>query len=159
MRLTAEELLAGGALTFEVEVPAAVLRPGGGAAAGGGPSRTVVLRPLTVADLQRVVRAAREDDTLASVLTVHRALVEPELGVAQVAALPAGLVEHLLARTLEISGMSADAAELRAAAEAPLVRAAFVLAKELGWTPEEVQSLTLGQVLLHLEMLRERAAG
>ena len=57
--LTAEELLAGSALTFEVEVPASVLRPANGSRPGAR-TRTVRLRPLTVADLQLVVaRGAR----------------------------------------------------------------------------------------------------
>ena len=33
-----------------------------------------------------------------------------------------------------------------------MARACFVLAKEFGWTPEEVSGLTLGQILLYLEM-------
>ena len=32
-----------------------------------------------------------------------------------------------------------------------------MLAEGFGWTPSEVSELTLGQVLLHLEMLGERA--
>ena len=48
--LTADELLAGSALTFEVEVPAALLTAG--VATTG---RTVRLRPLTVHDLQRIL--------------------------------------------------------------------------------------------------------
>jgi hypothetical protein len=155
--LSSEELLAGGALTYPCEVPAATLRPGEGGR-GASPGR-VVLRPLTVADLQRITRAARDSDSLASVLTVQRALVEPAMAVAEVASLHAGLVQFLLDKALEISGITADAGQLEESAEAPLARAAFVLAQEFGWTPEEIGDLTLGQVLLHLEMLRERAAG
>ena len=41
------------------------------------------------------------------------------------------------------------------AIDAPLAKAAFVLAQEFGWTPREVGELTLGQMLLHLQMLAE----
>ena len=36
--------------------------------------------------------------------------------------------------------------------QAPLARACFILAKEFGWTPEEVSGMTIGQILLYLEM-------
>jgi hypothetical protein len=57
--LSPEELLAGSALTYEIEVPADVLRPG--ASRNSTPETTpgrVRLRPLTVSDLQVVSRAA-----------------------------------------------------------------------------------------------------
>jgi hypothetical protein len=150
MMLTAEELLAGSDLTFAVEVPGAVLRPSDGDGAGG----TVELRPLTVRDLQLVSRAARESDTLLAALMVQRALSAPALSVAQVSALPVGVVQFLLYHVNRISGIAASADELAAAAEAPLTKAAFTLAREFGWTPQQVGELTLGQVLLHLQMLR-----
>ena len=37
--------------------------------------------------------------------------------------------------------------------QAPLCRACFVLAREFGWTPQEVSEMTIGQILLYLEML------
>lgn len=154
--LTAEELLAGSALRYEVAVPPAVLHPGNGT--NGGGSLTVRLRPLTVQDLQLINRAARESDALVATLMVQRALVEPELSVAEVAALHAGLVQYLLAEVNRISAISATADHLAAAAEDPLARAAFVLAREFGWTPQQVGELTLGQVLLHLRMLKEAQA-
>ncbi|HEX9440106.1 MAG TPA: hypothetical protein VF909_10505 [Roseiflexaceae bacterium] len=153
MMLSVEELLAGSSLTFEVVIPPAVLRPADGAA---GEARTVRLRPLTVRDLQLIARAAKESDALSATLMVQRALVDPELSVAQVAAMHVGLVQYLLEHVNRISGITATAAELDDAAEAPLARAAFVLAREFGWTPQQVSELTLGQVLLHLQMLRER---
>ena len=36
--------------------------------------------------------------------------------------------------------------------QAPLARACFILAKEFGWTPEEVSGMTIGQILLYIEM-------
>jgi len=160
--LGADELLAGSALTFEVTVPAAMLRPGTAPPSGTKGTEdtsTVVLRPLSVRDLQRITRAARDQDQLASVLSVERALVKPSLGVAQVASMHAGLAQFLLAKVMEISGLEVDAATLEATAAEPLAKAAFTLSEAFGWTPQEVQALTLGQVLLHLEMLKERAVG
>jgi hypothetical protein len=31
-----------------------------------------------------------------------------------------------------------------------------LLSAEFGWTPDEVAGLTLGQMLVHLELIRER---
>lgn len=152
MILSPEELLAGGALTFEVEVPASVLRPSDGHT-GDEPGK-VRLRPLTVRDLQLISRAAKESDSLMATLMVQRALVEPEANVAQVAAMHVGLVQFLLEQVNQISGITATAEQIDGAVEAPLAKAAFVLANEFGWTPQQVSELTLGQVLLHLEMLK-----
>jgi hypothetical protein len=192
--LSAEELLAGSTLTYEIEIPGQVLHPAlkgtpfpvGGetgsstlkdhAAIGkprprgkesaqssrtgsseaeplGAGSGTVRLRPLTVRDLQRISRAAKESDSLVATLMIQQALVEPQMSVAQVAALHVGLVQFLLQNVNQISGIAVTTEELAEAADVPLVRAAFVLAREFGWTPQQVQELTLGQVLLHLEML------
>jgi hypothetical protein len=149
--LSAEELLAGSSLTFEVEVPAEVLRPTGQA----GPGR-VRLRPLTVHDLQLVTRAAKESQSLVAALMVQRSLVEPEMSAAQAMALPVGLLQFLLDQVNRISGITATAEYVSAAVEAPLVKAAHILAREYGWTPQEVSGLTLGQVLLHLQLLKEQ---
>lgn len=152
--LSAEELLAGAALTWEVEVPAALLGRSASSTGNGGGGK-VRLRPLTVQDLQVVSRAAKENDQLLATLMVQRALVEPDMGVPQVAALPVGLVQLLLDHVQRISGIAAGADDLAEAAEAPIARAAFLLAREFGWTPGEIQELTLGQVLLHLQMLKQ----
>ena len=153
--LSAEELLAGGSLTFEVEVPAEVLHPTEGA--GNGMPTTVRLRPHTVRDLQLVSRAAKESDSLTGTLMVQRALVEPEMSVAQASTMHVGLVQFLLQQVNRISGIATTSEQLPGMAEAPLAKAAFVLAQEFGWTPQQVNELTLGQVLLHLQMLKEKA--
>lgn len=154
--LSPEELLAGSGLTYEVAVPASVLHPGNGA---GAPARqTVRIRPLTVSDLQLVTRAARENDSLVGVLMVQRALVEPAMSIPQVAGLHVGLMQFLLGEVNRVSAIAVSDAEVAAAAAAPLSRAAFVLAREYGWTPQQVSELTLGQVLLHLEMLTAEQA-
>jgi hypothetical protein len=152
--LSVEELLAGGNLTFEVEVPAEVLRPAEGA--GNGKPTALRLRPLTVRDLQLISRAAKESDSLTATLMVQRALVEPEMSIAQVSAMHVGLLQFLLGQVNWVSGITATSEQLSGAAEAPLAKAAFVLAQEFGWTPQQVNELTLAQVLLHLRMLKER---
>ena len=159
MTLSAEELLAGSSLTYEIEVPAQVLSPTESVANGDGNTsagRKVRLRPLNVRDLQLIARAAKENDTLVATLMVQRALVEPEMSIPQVSTMHAGLVQYLLEQVNHISGITASAASLSAASEAPLTKAAFVLAKAFGWTPQQVSELTLGQVLLHLRMLQEK---
>jgi hypothetical protein len=155
--LSAEELLAGGSLTFEVEVPASVFHPASGDD-GEAPS-TVRLRPLTVRDLQLISRAAKESDSLTATLMVQRALVDPEMSVAQASTMHAGLAQFLLGEVNRISGIATTSEQLSGAVEAPLARAAFVLAQEYGWTPQQINELTLGQMLLHLRMLGERQNG
>jgi len=151
MTMTAEELLLGGEATHVVELDAGVLVPGGGGAAFDGAS--VVIRPLLLADVQRIQRAARDEGVLTSVLMVQHALVEPKLTLEQVTRMHAGLVEHLLREINRVSGLGMAADELDDVVRAPLSRACFVLAREFGWTPDECAALTLGQVLVYLEML------
>lgn len=38
-----------------------------------------------------------------------------------------------------------------------MAQASYVLAREFGWTPSQVQQLTMGQVGLYLEMIKEDA--
>lgn len=145
MSLTAEDLLAGGAATHEVEVPPDVLAWNG---AGGG---RIVLRPLRVHDLQRIGRAAKDDAELSATLMIHHALVEPALSVEQVSQLPAGAARYIVERINAISGIGMPRDLLGEIVQAPLARACVVLAKEFGWTPEEVSGMTIGQILLYLE--------
>jgi len=151
--LTAEALLASGTTTHAVRIPASLLRGGRPDAAGDGPGGEVTLRPLLVRDVDRVVRAAREQRVLASVLMVQQALVAPKMSVEQVGDMPAGVVQFLADRVNAISGLSIDEDELERAVRAPLARACFILAREFGWTPAECAELTVGQVLLYLEMI------
>jgi hypothetical protein len=147
--LSAEELLAGSDLTFDVDVPGAVLHPGDPEAVDG----TVRLRPLTVHDLQLIVSAASADDNLLATLMVQRALVEPALSVGHVAAAHAGLVQFLLHHVNRVSGIAASSDELARASQAPLAKATLALERAFGWTPAEVSELTVGQMLVHLQML------
>ena len=150
MTLTAEDLLAGAGATHEVMVPVALL-----AGEHGDVEQTVVLRPLTVRDLQQIGRADDDNgDGLSAALMIRQSLVEPALGLDQVSRLPAGLARFLVERINEISGVDTARDELAELVQTPLARACFVLAKEFGWTPEEVSGMTIGQILLYLEMSR-----
>lgn len=134
---------------YPVTIPASLLQQ----AEGNAPAGEVVLRPLTVRDVQRIHKAAKEQRVLTSVLMVQQGLVSPKLTVEQVGSLPAGLVQYLLQQVNRVSGLSLDEGDLEQAVKAPLARACFVLAREFGWTPSECAELTVGQVLLYLEML------
>jgi len=150
MTLTAEELLAGGSLTTEVEIPAEFF-----SANGGGPREArIVLRPLTVRDLQRIGKAAADDNALSAALMIQQALVEPALRAEQVSQMPAGLARFLVERINDLSGINTPRDALGELVQAPLAKACFVLARQFGWTPEEVSGMTIGQILLFLEMAR-----
>jgi hypothetical protein len=147
-QLSANELLAGGSQQHLVTIPAALL-----ASKLEDEAQQVVMRPLTLNDVQLISKAAKDQDTLSSMLMVQSALVEPKMSVENVAKLPAGLVQFLLQEVNRISGLSLSKDELDNAIKAPLTKAVFVLAKEFGWTPSECAELTVGQVMLYLEML------
>jgi hypothetical protein len=155
MTLTAEDLLAGGAVTHEVQIPSELQ---GGASDGPAPGN-VVLRPLNVRDLQRIGKAASDDDSLSASLMIQQALVEPALKPEQVSQLPAGLARFLVERINAISGISTPRDALAELVQAPLAKACFVLAKQFGWTPEEVSGMTIGQILLYLEMAHGNGEG
>jgi hypothetical protein len=154
MALTAEELLAGSALTCEVAIPSDLLHASSSAVADSH----VMLRPLTVRDLQRISKAAHEDDGLSAALMIQQALVEPALKPEQVSQLPAGLARFLVDQINELSGITTSRDELEELVQAPLAKACFVLAKEFGWTPEQASGMTIGQILLYLEMARGNQA-
>ncbi len=152
--LSADELLAGSALRFEVDVPAALVEP-----ARAGLAGRIRLRPLTVADLQLITRAAKANEGLVAALMVRTAVEQPRLTMAQINAMPIGLLEFLLAEVNRVSGLAMPADGLEAAAAAPIARAAHLLARQFGWTPQQIGELTLGQILLHLQLLRDEGAG
>tara|TARA_R110001583_G_scaffold36226_8_gene119400 strand:- start:840 stop:1325 length:486 start_codon:yes stop_codon:yes gene_type:complete len=152
--LSATELLAGGSQQHLVSIPAELLD-----ATSDSGAQQVLLRPLTLNDVQLISKAAKEQGTLSSMLMVQRALVEPSMNIENVAKLPAGLVQFLLKEVNRISGLSLSQDELQNAIKAPLTKAVFVLAKEFGWTPSECAELTVGQVMLYLEMLSAYTKG
>jgi hypothetical protein len=149
MILTSEQLLAGTSLREEVKLPPALLA---GVQPGGAPS--VVIRPLAVRDVQRIQRAAKDDETLSATLMIQQALLQPEMKMEQISQLPAGLASFLVDKINALSGLSTSRDSLEEMVQAPLARACFVLAKEFGWTAEDVSGMTIGQILLYLEMSR-----
>jgi hypothetical protein len=154
--LSVDELLLGGRGSHEVTIPPDVLSPSG-ATGGAAAAATVRLRPLVLADIQRLQRAARDDKALTSVLMVQQAMVEPTVTIDQVNAMHCGLVEFLVGQVNRISGLSLGRDELDEAVRAPLARACFELARQFGWTPDQCAGLTVGQILIYLEMLGSSA--
>ena len=150
MSLAVEDLLLGGRATHEVVVPADVLQPTGEA---GAPGQQVVLRPLVLADVQRIQRAARDDQVLTSALMVQQAMVQPAVTLEQVNQMHCGLVEFLVGEVNRISGLRLGRDEIDDVIRAPMARACFELARHFGWTPDECAALTVGQILTYLEML------
>ena len=161
--LSPEDLLAGAAATFEVEVPAEVLRPappGGGApfaaAAEGG---TVQLRPLTIGAFQLILKAARNDPGLIPLLMIKESLAAPRLSLEQVRQLHLGLVSFLVEHVREISGLGVKKKAPGELSASPLVRSAYLLARAFGWTPQQMQEMTMAQVSMYLSLLEQEAAG
>ncbi|MGH4002076.1 MAG: hypothetical protein ACRDTJ_31945 [Pseudonocardiaceae bacterium] len=150
MTLSVEDLLAGSALTHEVALPPGLL--GESAQNGSARSDAVTVRPLTVRDVQRIANAARDDRELAAGLMIQQALVEPTLTVDQAGRLPAGLARFLVDKINEVSGIDTPRDRLGELVQAPLAKACFVLADEFGWTAEDVSGMTIGQILMYLEM-------
>jgi hypothetical protein len=156
MFVTAEELLAGREMTFEVEIPAQILKPSleNGNANGNG-ARKIQLRPLTVKDVQLIAKGAKDDEVLTSVLMIQKSVVEPALKQSDIAGMHSGLVRFLVDAINRISGLSTTEDEMKEIVESPIVRAFFVLAKEFNWTPQQVREMTVGQILGYLELLNQ----
>lgn len=153
MAITAEEILAGGSIKHKVDIPESILYP------EGTPHReinqdenTVVLKPLTLKDIQLIAKAAKDNDILISTLMVKQAMVEPVLTLEQISSLHGGVVKFLVDKINQISGLSTPKDDLVELVQAPMAKACFILAKEFGWTPDEVSEMTVGQILLYLEM-------
>ena len=153
--LSAADLLAGSKAVQDVTIPAAVLQPasaegdaGGDACAPGG--GCVRMRPLSIAVLSLISRAAREDPGLIPLLMIKEAVVEPQLTLEQIRQMHVGLVYYLVEQVNRLSGLAADGATLDEAADSPLGRTHLLLAKHFGWTPEQVGQLTPGQVAVYL---------
>jgi hypothetical protein len=144
--LTAQELLAGSLLVHEIAVPAGVLRPGSEADSAG----KVRLRPLKVATLALISKAAREDPALVPLLMIKESLVEPALALEQIRQMHAGLLHFLVAAINRISGLDADGNAARGAAASVIGETHLQLARHFGWTPAQVAELTPGQVAVYL---------
>jgi hypothetical protein len=142
-RLTAQELLAGSLLTYDVPVPAEVLHPDGEADEG-----LIRLKPLKMSTLALISKASREDPALVPLLMIKDALVEPALSMDQIRQMHAGLVHFLVAAINRISGLGPGPNDQTAGSA--LSEAHVLLARHFGWTPAQVAELTPGQVALYL---------
>jgi hypothetical protein len=147
--LDAQDLLAGSAITHDVRVPPEILRPGA-EIAEDGEDGIVRMRPLNVAVLTLISRAAREDPSLVPLLMIKESLVEPVLTLDQIRRMHAGLVHFLVERVNFISGLGRDSEALDGMADSPLGQTHILLARHFGWTPEQVSQLTPGQVAVYL---------
>lgn len=141
--LSAQELLAGSLLSYDVAVPAEVLRSDGQAYAG-----KVRLRPLKVATLALISKASREDPSLIPLLMIKDALLEPALSLDQIRSMHVGLVHFLVAEINRISGL--DDNSLQDAQHSVMTDTHVLLARHFGWTPAQVAELTPAQVALYL---------
>ncbi len=150
--LSAADLLAGSKAVQDVSIPAAVLQPASlqPADTPGEEGGCVRMRPLSIAVLSLISRAAREDPGLIPLLMIKEAVVEPQLTLEQIRQMHVGLVYYLVEQVNRLSGLAADGATLDDAAESPLGRTHLLLAKHFGWTPEQVGQLTPGQVAVYL---------
>ncbi|CAB1073572.1 hypothetical protein D1AOALGA4SA_1887 [Olavius algarvensis Delta 1 endosymbiont] len=156
MFITPEELMAGSSIDHEVTIPEEILHPSTSPASGKNDKiGSIKLRPLTVKDVQLIAKAAKRDEVLTSVLMIQEALVEPQLKQHEILKLHSGLVGFLVDHINRISGLSTTGDELKEMAEAPIVKAFFVLANEFNWTPQQVKEMTVGQILGYLELLNQ----
>ena len=152
--LSAEELLSGSSLTYDLEIPDEVLNPGQWEC-DQGPGLKIKLKPLSMNSVQRILKASRDDDGLMSALMVKESVIEPVLSYDQVMKLSSGLIRYILGEVQRISGLKAVEDELTQAVQEPMARACFILAREFGWSPAQISDLTLGQVLMYIEMIRQ----
>lgn len=153
--LTADELMAGSRITHRIEIPAHLVETSAAGETNGsaaGP-RWVVVRPLSMRIVQRIIRAAGDDETQAQMLAIQHALVEPALGFEEVQGLKAGITQFLAEEINRISGISTPQSRIEELVAEPLVRATFTLAREMNWSLDQVSELTMGQTLLFLEMI------
>lgn len=158
MTITAEEILAGGAIKHKVNIPEDILYPEGKPRKEiNNNENTVILKPLTMKDIQLIAKAAKDNDILISTLMLKQAMVEPGLTLEQISSLHGGVVKFLVDKINQISGLSTPKNDLVELVQAPMAKTCFILAKEFGWTPEEVSEMTVGQILLYLEMITQNS--
>ena len=150
---TADDLLAGAGEEHVVEVPYEIRRPLD--VGGEAPDPLEVhVRALTLGDVHRIAKASKGDEALAGAMMIERALVQPHLERSQIQQLPSGLVRFLIDVINRSSGLVATNDEVRTAAESPLGRLFFALAKEFGWSAQDVRELTVGEALTYLQAIR-----
>ncbi|NET34768.1 MAG: hypothetical protein F6K19_22540 [Cyanothece sp. SIO1E1] len=148
--LQAQDLLVGSQVIHALEIPAAILEPRVGVEAVNGPAGVVRIRPLNLAAMTLISRAAREDTSLIPLLTIKEAVVEPTLTLDQIRQMHLGLVHYLVSQINRVSGLSAEGEAIADTLSSSLGHTHLLLAKHFGWTPEQVSQLTPGQVAVYL---------
>ncbi len=144
--LRADDLLAGSRAVYDIHIPPEILAPGAAQAAEG----CVSLKPVNIATLTLISRAAREDPGLVPLLLIKESMQEPKLSLEQIRQLHLGMVQYLVGQINRISGLAADGQALAETLDSPLGRTHLLLARHFGWTPEQVSQLTPGQVAVYL---------
>jgi hypothetical protein len=147
--LTAQDLLAGSSLIHDIFIPQAVLNPALPPAEELPPGK-VRMRPLNIATLTLISRAAREDGSLVPLLMIKESLVEPTLSLERIRQMHIGLIHYLVSQVNLISGLSPEGETLAESSNSPLGQTHLLLARHFGWTPQQVSQLTPGQVAVYL---------
>lgn len=153
--LSAQDLLAGSTIIHDVEIPGEILAPRSTGIDSDGPAPRlgagkVRIKPLSVAVITLIARAARDDESLVPLLMIKEAMVEPQLTLEQIRQIHIGLVHYLVGRINMVSGLTADGETIDEAAGSPISQAHVLLARHFGWTPQQVSQLTPGQVAVYL---------
>jgi hypothetical protein len=102
--LSPEDLLVGANATFDLAIPAQIIRPGEDQAEQ--PAMVVQLRPISIGTFQLILKAAKNDNGLIPLLMIKESLVQPVMSLEQVKRLHLGLVQFLIAHIREISGLT-----------------------------------------------------
>lgn len=152
--LSAEELLYGAGLTHDVSLPEQVLWPGGSSPQSSthndNATRQIRLKPLNVATLTLITRAAQDNAGLVPLLMIKEALVEPSMSLEQIQKMHVGLVHFLVNQIKRVSGLALNDDVLDEALNSSLVQTQLLLARHFGWTPEQVMGLSPGQIAVYL---------
>lgn len=145
--LSAHDLLSGSQIIHEIQIPAAILTPH---TLNNDFVQTVRIRPLSLATITVISKAARDDASLVPVLMVKEAVVEPVLSFDQVRQMQIGLVHYLVSQINRVSGLGTDGSVMEETLNSPLGQTHWVLAQHFGWTPDQVSQLTPAQVAVYL---------
>jgi hypothetical protein len=106
--LSAEDLLAGAEMTFDIAIPAELMgvsTPSNRADAGTT-EHIIKIRPLSIGTFSLITRAAKNDMDLIPLFMIKEAVVEPLLTLEQVKKMPIGLVEFIIEHVREVSGLT-----------------------------------------------------
>ncbi|MBN1480114.1 hypothetical protein JXA70_07575 [candidate division KSB1 bacterium] len=146
--LSDADLLAGSTIIHDIPIPQEVLQPGQGSDTDS--PGVVRLRPLNIATLSAISRAARDEVSLIPMLMIKESVIEPALKIEAIRQMHVGLVHFLVDKINQISGLATDEKTLEQSAFSALSQTHILLAKHFGWTPEQVSQLTPGQVAVYL---------